>query len=137
MLTVKEYERFIRKTVPTGGCWLWTGCKNEKGYSYFGLRGKNRRAHRVAYQHFIGPIPAGLVIDHLCRNRGCVNPHHLEAVTVKENTARGPASNEAKTHCKHGHPFSGANLKLRDRDGRIERVCRACIKRNNTKKVQP
>ena len=136
MLNKEELQRFTAKTINTGQCWLWTGTKNDKGYSYFRLRGKSRRAHRVAYEHFVGPIPAGLVIDHLCRNRGCVNPAHLEPVTVKVNTARGPHSNESKTHCKHGHPLHGDNLKLRDRGDYIERVCRTCIKQRNRKAHQ-
>jgi hypothetical protein len=83
-------------------------------------------AHRVAYVLSVGPIPKGLTIDHLCRNRGCVNPTHLEAVTQRENTLRSPialaALNAAKTHCPKGHPYSGANVELRGRS----RGCRSC-----------
>ena len=84
-------------------------------------------SHRLAYELEIGPIPAGLEIDHLCRVRNCVNPAHLEPVTHAENIRRGTgplAENARKTECVHGHPLEGANLYVRPGDG--HRQCRAC-----------
>jgi hypothetical protein len=106
-------------------CWIWVGCRHEKGYGLVGIGGRDMRAHRVSYEHFIGPIPDGLQIDHLCCNPPCVNPAHLEAVTSRENTLRGngpTAQNARKTHCKYGHPLSGQNLG-RDRDWRRCLTC--------------
>lgn len=87
---------------------------------------KEMGLHRVMYLAYVGPVPDGLVLDHLCRNRACINPWHLEPTTQGENVYRGAslwAENKRKTHCKRGHPFAGYNLFTRH-DGR--RVCRAC-----------
>lgn len=91
------------------GCWLWVGTVFPTGYARFNYKGRGFRAHKFAYEHFVGPVPDGLVIDHLCRVRHCVNPHHLEAVTQRVNFERGisPQVSRARltglTHCKHGH----------------------------------
>lgn len=109
------------------GCWLWTAAKNGKGYGQVKFRGTQTGAHRLAYLHWIGPIPKGLQLDHLCRNPSCVNPNHLEAVTQKTNMLRGEspsALNAQKTHCKRGHALDGPNLRLGSK-GR--RMCRTCI----------
>lgn len=103
--------RFRRMVSDHGDCWLWLGTKNA-GYGQFWDGAKTVRAHRWSYEFHIGPVPTGLVLDHLCRNPSCVNPHHLEPVTVRENTMRGEAptaENAAKTHCKRGHPFDQEN----------------------------
>jgi hypothetical protein len=103
-------------------CWLWLGTTNEAGYGLFCLDNKVVRAHRYAF----GDVENGLVLDHLCRTRNCVNPRHLEPVTIGENVLRGenpPAWNSRKTKCIHGHPLSGDNLYV-DPGGR--RQCRAC-----------
>lgn len=83
-------ERFwIKVQRDDEGCWAWIGSRNGKGYALFEVAGRgSKRAHRWAYEHFIGPIPDGLTIDHLCLNKSCVNPHHLEPVTNAENQRR-------------------------------------------------
>ena len=89
-----EYEEivstfFSKVEKDPGGCWLWQGALNHKGYGSFHARGKSYYPHRWSYEYHKGPIPDGMVIDHLCRVRHCVNPEHLEAVTLGENTIRG------------------------------------------------
>ena len=91
------------------------------------MAGKHFLAHRMIYELLVGPIPDGLEIDHLCRNRGCVNPGHMEPVTHRENLMRGDtvaAANPAKTHCIRGHPYDDENTY---RYG-SHRYCRACNK---------
>lgn len=119
-------ERLLAKVEvdPETGCWLWTGARDHSGYGQFAWTSDLiKRAHRAAYELLIGPIPEGLPLDHLCRVRLCVNPEHLEPVTVAENTRRGlPAT---KTECVNGHPYDEGNTYLRKgRDG--SRDCRAC-----------
>lgn len=91
-MTPQEHLNRIlpRVVISCGGCWEWTGPKHYKGYGKTGASGPDgsRYAHRVVYQYLVGPIPAGLVLDHICENKGCVGPHHLEPVTVRENTMR-------------------------------------------------
>lgn len=120
---------------PMSGCWLWTGSADQKGYGRIGMGSKRdgtrkpRCAHRVAYAALVGPIPPGLMLDHLCRQPGCVNPAHLEPVTNAVNVARGVAgvNQLAKTHCPRGHEYSGDNLVMqRNAVGRGARVCRVC-----------
>jgi hypothetical protein len=103
------------------------GCVAKNGYGYLSLKA----AHRVSYELFKGPIPKGLHIDHLCRVRCCINPDHLEAVTLVENVMREVSfspKNAAKTHCNHEHEFSVENTFVKPTTG--ERVCRACMRRN-------
>lgn len=107
----------------SGDCWEWTGAMTRKGYGIAYFDGSQTMAHRAIWETLVGPIPDGLQIDHLCRNKGCVNPDHLEPVTGAVNLERGINWNRQKTHCPHGHPYSGSNLKW-DRRGR--RTCRAC-----------
>src|SRR5260370_18895864 len=116
--------RFTAKYVTTpNGCWEWLGSKSPKGYGHFHDGQKDVRAHRWAYEHFIGPVPDGLVIDHLCRNHACVNPAHLEPVTNKENLTRGIRPNALKTHWKRGHPFTEAKTILSPGGSRSCRTC--------------
>lgn len=101
------FQRFTtRYVVDANGCWSWTGTTIKAGYSQISYQGRKFYGHRLSYEHFIGPIPDGLVIDHLCRNTRCVNPEHLEPVTTRENILRGdtiPGRYAARTHCKYGH----------------------------------
>lgn len=114
-------------------CWDWTSYKYWNGYGMFWDGKKQVRAHRWSHEHFVGPIPDGLVIDHLCRNRLCVNPKHLEPVTQRENLLRGdtiPAIHAAKTHCKRGHEFTEKNTFI----NLSKRYCRECSKLHNRRK---
>lgn len=120
-------ERFWSKVHETDTCWMWTASQNPHGYGQFGLPGdKKIGAHRLAYQLLVGPIPDGLVLDHLCRVRACVNPAHLEPVTNAENLRRGEGFVGKKfrqTHCIHGHEFTPANTRITKRGTRTCRVC--------------
>ena len=111
--------------VADNGCWEWTGRRCQEGYGSLIINGRINLTHRISYELHVGPIPEGLHIDHLCRNRSCCNPEHLEPVTPKVNSLRGVgrgALNAAKTHCPQGHPYSGDNLRVVC--GRRE--CRTC-----------
>lgn len=123
------------------GCWVWTASLNSTGYGQFivmrGKRGYPRPAHRVAWELIRGPVAVGHVLDHLCRNRACVRPDHLEPVTNEENIQRGvwqPVINARKTHCHRGHEFNEENTY---RPARGVRQCRECarIRRRERKAV--
>lgn len=126
-------ERLTEKATPepNTGCWLWTASGNNAGYGVIlidGKRGPGRPgkfvlAHRLMYERTVGPIPHGLDLDHLCRVRCCINPAHLEPVTRSVNLKRGINQWKLKTHCPHGHPYSGDNL-YQMPNGR--RACRTC-----------
>ena len=118
-------QRMLARIEKTGTCWLWTGPRSGAGYIRIMADGRQQQAHRVAYKLWVGPIPPGLTIDHLCRVRWCMNPAHMEPVTQGENVRRGTAPaalNAKKTHCKHGHEFSQRNT-YRYKGNRI---CRRC-----------
>ncbi|NWN89184.1 MAG: HNH endonuclease [Micrococcaceae bacterium] len=117
--------RFLTKVDKSkGGCWLWIGYLNRSGYGTFGVNGKAMLAHRWSYEHYIGPIPDGLDIDHLCRVRHCVNPAHMEPVTNAENIARSPIHYGARTRCKNGHEFTPENTAVRPDGGRRCLTCK-------------
>lgn len=122
-------DRIRAKTsIDANGCWLWQGTRNPvSGYAQTSFGGKYRAVHRVSYEAFVGPIPAGLHIDHLCRVRHCVNPAHLEPVTARTNLLRGEtqtAKRAAVTHCPQGHPYDADNTYVAPKGGRACRICR-------------
>lgn len=129
-------ERFWSKVrILDDGCWLWTAAllkasaSGSGGYGLFDDE-KTMLAHIWVYRATIGPVPVGKQLDHLCRNRACVNPLHLEPVTCRQNILRGEglaAVNAKKTHCIHGHPFSGENLGKQSQNGKYKgRKCKMC-----------
>ncbi len=136
-MNASETTRFLDKLDDDGGshddCWHWLGSKCSKGYGRFWLDGRWVRAHRVAYELLVGPIPPGLVLDHLCRQRDCCRPSHLEPCSILENIRRGQAGEHQrrKIHCPQGHRYDGENLlvfrrRSGRRAGRTERICLTC-----------
>ena len=140
------FQRFLAKiavseTLSWGGtpCWIWSGKPNRKGYGNLlmspGMMPRSKSAHRLSHEIFKGEIPSGLQTDHLCRNRICVNPDHLEAVTSRVNHTRGLGPiilanrQRSKTHCPQGHEYSPKNTWLTRRG---HRACKACKLRCKT-----
>lgn len=121
----KFLSRFIIGTQHE--CWEWLAGKSPAGYGQIVIKRRTVPAHRLSYEYWVGPIPQKHDIDHLCRNRGCVNPYHLEPVTRRENLIRGEGfvpQNAAKTHCIRGHPLEGKNLFINKLGRRQCRICR-------------
>jgi len=136
-MTYSDDQRFWAKTLwHPYDCWVWQGGRTGRGYGEMLYEGRIWLAHRWAYERFVGPIPKGFTIDHLCHawdrcragenclHRRCVNPSHLEAVTNADNHARMPAA--VATHCKRGHPFDEANTMILTA-GNGRRKCRKCV----------
>lgn len=131
-------KRFLDKMqpCPLTGCWNWSAGMISAGYSAFGSRpgelpSREIYAHRFAYRVLVGEIEKGKHLDHLCRNRACSNPMHLEVVSPRENLMRGAETvarlNSEKTHCLNGHALSGSNLRIIIRNGKYKiRVCKKC-----------
>lgn len=117
-------DRLLSRIVKNDGCWIWTGAVTTSGYGRIGLpRHGTDLVHRVSYKIFKGPIPQGLHIDHLCMNRLCCNPDHLEAVTQAENNRRENSHRwQGNNHCRRGHIFTNQNTGYR----RGFRYCRIC-----------
>lgn len=151
----REDERFWRYAMPepNSGCWLWIGSINRDGYAHFIVKEneagvKFQRGARWSYSRFVGPIPEGKVIDHKCRVRCCVNPSHLECVSVWENTFRGEgpsAKNKRKVFCIRGHELGGNNIYVNENGGRTCKIClkmhteeyRAAARARKLPKVEP
>lgn len=151
---VKHYQRWLRLgqtdlpakpspiehmlahvAITSSGCWEWLGARSDTGYGHFRVDGREQYVHRLSYEHFIGPIPDGLTIDHVwargCVSRACCNPAHLEAVTYRVNVLRGngmSARHARQIECVNGHPLSGSNLYIPPRGGRM---CRQCQRERN------
>ncbi|MFK8844751.1 HNH endonuclease signature motif containing protein [Streptomyces sp. Ac-502] len=126
-LSASPLERvFARSVAGPSACILWCGARTPQGYGQLYVSGRNLSVHRIAYAEFVGPIPGGLEIDHLCRVRHCVNPHHLRAVTHAENTRR--AIRSSLVICRRGHALTPENVYLH-KDG--IRECRVCKRARN------
>lgn len=134
-LLEKLPKRFLNKIVrSSSGCWNWIGCVHANGYGHVRFNGRVLMAHRVVFTLLVREIQSPLTLDHLCRNRKCVNPKHLEIVTLKENILRGngaAAQNSRRNRCVLGHPFDSKNTWYAK--NRIERVCRICAARRSRK----
>jgi hypothetical protein len=128
-------ERLTRRSTLTDDCWFWDGARNGTGYGCIAIGGKSQLVHRVSYLEHKGPIPDGLVVDHLCHNsdhtclggptcehRRCWRPEHLEAVSSGVNTARSPLTGTHRTHCPRGHAYDAHNTRVHN--GR--RCCKRC-----------
>jgi hypothetical protein len=119
-------ERLDLYVEKTESCWLWIAGRTTTGYGQIQHNGRKWKAHRLVYTILRGAIPEGLELDHLCRNRLCVNPNHLEPVTTRENLLRGEGSTGRRarqTHCVHGHEFTSENTR---RAPNGTRHCRTC-----------
>lgn len=126
-------ERFWSKVDKRASdeCWSWTASLYRNGYGQFSDKTKKLLAHKWSYERFVGPVPDGKEIDHLCRNRRCVNPAHLEAVPHRVNMGRGEtiaALAASRTHCPHGHPYDAENTDY-EKDG--SRKCRMCRRKRD------
>lgn len=127
MTATERFFQYVHKA--PSGCWEWTGGLDPNGYGKWSWQGKTIATHRLSYWVHAGPIPEGAVLDHLCRNRKCCNPEHLQPISIAENTLRGEsdaAKNKYKQTCGKGHPLVGENLYVRP--DTQARMCRTCMR---------
>jgi len=117
-------NRFWNKVDKMGCCWYWVAVLSGNGYGQFWLNGKMKLAHILSYEDKFGKTPDGLELNHICRNRKCCNPDHLEAITHSENIQKGISVNRNKTHCPQGHEYNEENTYIRS--NRNHRECRIC-----------
>lgn len=134
MKRVKTINDHIDNTIKVNDCWIWNGSVDSRGYGQLRSNGKTWRAHRFFYSELVGQIPSRYQIDHVCRNKLCVNPDHLEAVTQTENIRRSGAwdVNKTKTHCPAGHEYSDSNTLSRNN----KRTCLICKRERSKKYMQ-
>ena len=130
-------ERVFRKALPepNSGCWLWDGVLSD-GYGATEVRGRQVKAHRFAYEALVGPVPQGLVLDHKCRTRCCVNPEHLDPVAQGENARRGETGQHLakRTHCPRGHEYSEDNTGRGSLLQKNHRRCLTCHRESERKR---
>ena len=129
-MSIRDNKRFMSKVSidPVSGCWNWTASKTHGGYGRWVIRkGKSMAAHRFAYIVNNGEVDVDLDMDHLCRNRACCNPKHLEPVTNTENQKRG-LKGTLKTHCARGHAYVEGNIYRHKSNGRIRSRCLTCTR---------
>jgi hypothetical protein len=134
--TIERFYAAIRTDLSTG-CWNWTKWTDRGGYGGFRHQGKLVLTHRFAYEYFREPIPSGLQIDHLCRNRACCNPWHLEVITAEDHCQRSPISptavNARKVYCKRGHEFTRDNT-YHGTNGRECLICKQMLRKRRARK---
>lgn len=133
-------EWIAERTVvdPSCGCWRWTGAHDRDGYGLLSANRRTYRAHRYVYAQIVGPIGDKLVLDHVkargCQHRDCVNPDHLEPVTVEVNSKRVVPWNRLKTHCPAGHDYAETGVYYECRDGCRRRFCTECARERRARK---
>jgi len=137
-MTRNTFETILARVVrQPDGCWLWQG-HTKDGYGYARWEGREQGVHRIVYAVLVGPCPEDLQPDHLCRQRACCRPDHLEWVTLAENIRRGETGrhNSSKTHCPHGHPYSPENTRFVRRGPYLSRLCRVCGRADKKRRRQ-
>ena len=129
--TVADFLRYNSMRMSENGCWHWLGALTSEDYGFLYFQGKRMAAHRLSYETFVGPIPKGIVLDHLCRDHTCINPDHLDPCTPGENVRRGISHYGSRTHCEAGHPYTSENTAINK--AYDSRQCRICKRISNQK----